>query len=39
MPVALKALRIVDSLKEVFYAFQNREKKSPFVIETKPWPA
>jgi hypothetical protein len=37
MPVALKELRIVDSLNEASHAFQNRGKKSPFVIEARPW--
>jgi hypothetical protein len=37
MPVALKELRIVDSLNEASHAFQNKGKKSPFVIEARPW--
>jgi hypothetical protein len=36
MPVNLKELRIVNSLKEVFYASQNKGKKSPLVIGTNP---
>ena len=37
MPVALKALRIVGSLKADIQAFQNSGKKSLFLIETRPW--
>ena len=37
IPVDLKELRIVDSLKEAFHALQNRGKKSPLVIGARPW--
>lgn len=36
IPVALKELSIVFSVKLATQAFQNREEKSPFLIESHP---
>lgn len=36
IPIDLKELRIVNSLKEAFHVFQNKGKKSPLVIGTRP---
>jgi hypothetical protein len=36
IPVALKELIIVFSLNELYQAFQNRGKKSPYLVGDSP---